>query len=276
VVSGRYADGWYDDGSESGALRTRPIRSDLAPVPFKPGEYATELSGATVTNNVAVAENPDGSTRSLGISVAAASINNGFRLWQVLYGTVIGVRWKRVAGACDFTLVIDGVPYVVTGVENVLVNEGITVTDAHGAFVVENLPDGKHIVELVIPADSVAVRAIELYGWLLERRWGYDQIPRAQTVTRNQLTTSQVAVPTSANGTPQSLRGIRKIVYTNISAGAAKVIVQLSANTIWAKSIAAGDSAELDFGAPTVLAASFNHASDTATAINFLVVGEGY
>lgn len=270
------ASGWFDDGSEAGAIRTHAVRGDLVRVPFKPGEYSTELVGATTSVNLAALQNPDYSTRALSVTVNPASIGNGFRLWQALYGSVVGVRWSRASGACDFTIMVDGVPYAVTGAEDVLVNEGVTVGDDDGQFVIENLADGRHTVEIIIPADASATRTITLYGWLLERRAGYSDPPRTQTAFQQGLTTTQTVV-TQSSSTAAALRGIRKIIYTNISASSATVTVQLGGVTNWQKTIAAGDSAELDFGAPTALSSgSFKHAASAASAINAFIIGEGY
>jgi hypothetical protein len=63
-----------------------------------------------------------------------------------------------------------------------------------------------------------------------------------------------------------------KVIYANISASPAKVIIKQGSNIIWQKTIAAGESDEFNFGAPEGLV-SVTHEASANSAINPTTIG---
>lgn len=276
--------GWEDDGSDSGVVRTRLLRGDLVEVPFRSLQFYAELAGgATATyQSTGVYSNPDGSGTGINVSVPpGVATGAGVRLWLPFSGRAFGVRWRRDrASMAAFSVAVDGqaVP-VASGLIPRLVAEGLTtqITDAQARAVTHDaLPDdGPHLAELAFVSDPGATSTVTVYGVLLDSRVGYRQLPRVgQVVSTTVLTASAVEIPAN-RGNVLTFRSLRKVIYANTTAGAITVTVKNGANTIWAKSIAANDTAELDFGgAGLAPSAAYTHQASAAASVNATVIGE--
>lgn len=278
------ASGWYDDGSESGALRTREVRGDLVPIPFDPLQYYAELVGTATAafQTTGVYSNPDGSATGINVSVPAG-LTQGARLWVPFYGQAFGVRWRRDNSATDYiSVTVDGVPVAVnTGTLPLLEAEGLTtqITDAEARAVThEHLDPGVHVAEIAVVSDPSTTQSVTLYGLLLDSRAGYRPLPRVgQVQTASTLTTSAVEIPVG-RGTALAMRAIRKVLYVNTSAAAVTVTVKNSTNTLKVLYLAAtgnaGDCGEFDPGSAIAASAAFTHQASANTAVTATVIGE--
>jgi len=276
------ANGWRDDGSESGLIRTEHVRGNLVPIPFDALQYYAELSGgATATSApTGVYSNPDGSGTGVNVSIPSGA-DAGVRLWMPFYGRGFGVRWRRDSGltATNLSVVVDGEAVGVdTGNLPHLVAEAITtqITDAEARAITHPLlpNDGPHVAEIHVIRDPSATATITLYGFLLDERAGYRPLPRvAQMLTTTVLTAAAVEIPVG-RGTALAMRAIRKVIYTNITAGPVTVTVKNGANTVWARSIPANETIEFDPGTAIAASSAFTHQASAATSVNATVIGE--
>jgi len=270
------AAGWEDDGTESGAIRVKSVRGDLVPVPFRSTYYQGDVgSGCSVSwQSQGIVTNEDGSMTGLLVSVAAG-VNAGATVWQPFYGRVLGIRFSRnpSQAPADFGVLIDGVAYPVLGpppgweaVEAVSLNEAALMVAA------DNLADGWHMAQLAFPSGG-GPRQWVLHGLLVEQRAGYRPPPRQlQLIGTAALTTTQTAIPNVYSNYPAVL-GLRGILYTNISGSAATVTVKNGSAVMWQKSLAAGDSATLDFGERLAIDSGLTHAAGANSAINATPLG---
>lgn len=273
--------GWIDDGTESGALRAAIVRGDLVPVPIRTGQYTTTQNGTSTINEVAIGveSNEDGSSAALMFS-AVAGTNQGCGIQLIAYGRVVGIRWRRDTAAANpatFTVTIDGVAYGVPTAP-LFLGQSINLTDGHCYYVVaDNLSDGPHSVGVFVNADPAGGtnRTLIVYGLLLERRAGYGPPLHIQTTTTPVVLTTSATSINRLGGTARALRGVRKILYTNTSGSPATVTFQINGTTVWQKSIAAGDSADLDFGALTAMDTTYKHLASATSAITAMLIG-GY
>ena len=274
------ADAWDDDGTESGAMRVRVVRGDVVPIPFDSGNYYAEIIGSATAaqQTTGVYTNPDGSGSSINVSVPAG-LTQGMRIWVPFYGRAFGIRWRRDTATCpNISVIVDGQAVMVaTGYSDRLTIEGLTTqmsTDAEArAMTHDHLAGGAHMAEIVIASDPSLTTTITLYGYLGDERAGYRQLPRL-----GHLFTT-VAVPTTSTeiatgrATSLNMRSVRSVVYTNTSGAAVIVTVYNNTTVLWAKSIAAGDSAVLDFGSPISATANLKHMAGAA-GVNYSVIGE--
>jgi hypothetical protein len=269
-----YASGWQDDGTESGVVRTRLVRGELVPIPIQSGTYTAIQNGSSFVqqNDTGIESNEDGTGTNITIQ-ASSGTAQGAGIQTILYGTVIGVRWRRDTSAANFSVMVDGVAYSVSATP--LYNGvSITLTDTECLMVIaQHLTDGPHSVGVYVPPDPSVTRTLQLYGFLLERRAGYLPKPRAQAVmTPVVLTTAGVEIP-HLRGTTRQLSGIRKILYCNTTAGAITVTVQINSVTCWSRSIPANETYELDFGGITATDATYKHLASANSSVTATVVG---
>jgi hypothetical protein len=257
--------------------RELPVRSsvrlgDFAKIPFRTGHYAVENTGSTASfQESGITSNEDGTDTGFNISVPNG-LNNGVRIRVPFYGRAFGIRWRRDSNACDFSVAIDGVSYgSFTGKHNYLINDSASLTDGESlVLVTDDLAEGTHYAEIVV-VSGASTNAILFYGLLLEKRVGYSEKPRAKTiVSTTAVTTSAVAIPKGSS--PNIVRTVEKIIYTNTTASAISVTVINNGSVMWQKSVPANDSIELILG--TTLLSWHTHQA-SATGVNATVIG-GY
>ena len=96
----------------------------------------------------------------------------------------------------------------------------------------------------------------------------------ADMPTVGTLTTSAVAIPKAVNAV--YYRGLWGVVYTNVHASATALVqVKNGSTVIWQASLAPKQSSTFFLPAPVTFdgsATTYNHFSDTASAVNFGVL----
>lgn len=277
--------GVVDDGTDEGSVRAALVRGELVMVPFTEGQYSVqEISGTSAATYDAASyvDNPDGSSSAIFVVLPQTTdeIRSGLKVTWVVWGTVVGVRWLR-SSAPNFSCIIDGESY---GIPNALTypESGGALTglsDAHNLCVVaRDLPDGPHVVSLVFVGSPVAQYTYAIYGYLAERRAGYRTTDRLGTIPSAAsalLSAAQNRIwPTGMGGA----KGMRKVLYFNEDNAEHTVTIKLSGNTIRTITLAAGASAELDFGLILTSSRAFSgtgsltHAADTASKVRATVI----
>lgn len=278
--------GKHDDGRD-GVVLTKIAQGELVRVPFPAltglGQAGTS-SAATLTN---LPNNPDGSYS--GISLNAAQLDSPLSVGGVayvrciVYGRVVGIRWRRISGAPDvpFTVAIDGVVYPVRNVAPRRHTQIIsTVNDHEALFVVADdlLSDGPHTVEigLASPPNGSATRSLTLYGLLVEASKGYDNYRKGGYV----YTTSGQAVTTTA--TAIGSNGVaRKFMFYNSDTTNDRLVTINSATgvvfrtlVVPATNLASGKGgyAEHDFGQSVPIDSNWKVSVDTGTTVKMFVM----
>lgn len=243
---------------------------DLVKIPFRDGQVSIHLNGSTAkTVSSHIFENEDGTGTGLNVSVPVG-LGNGVRIRLPFYGRVFGVRWRRQAGAGDFSVAIDGVPYgLFKGNHQYLENEAAGVIDGETLVVVEDsLDDGLHYAEIVVQNKEVT-NAILFFGILVSKSAGYTEIPRIPQII------DPVSLPTTTSSISiGQCRYLSEIVYSNPTSSAVTVTIEYNSKTLWHKSIPANDSVSFiprkGIGVNSILK---HYAS--ATGVNATVIG-GY
>ena len=198
-------------------------------------------------------------------------------------GTVLGVLYDPYASTSsffrDFNLVVDGVPYPCKKpVPTFWDGTSFPYDSGEHAAIVNGLPDGNHVGEILVTYDAAFANKNVFYALLVEQRAGYEPL------TRSGYFTTPAAVPFSAStaisfvasGQGSAPRGIRQVIYANTTAAAIAVTVQLGGTTIWAASVPANSATTWDLGLPVVAdptaGSSLKHQA-SATGLNFTIVG---
>lgn len=276
--------GVIEDGSPGGAVRAVLTHGDAVEVPFRTLEYYAEVNGGAgaTFQTTGLYSNPDGSGTGLSVTVPTdVTVGAGVRIWLPFYGRIFGVRWRRDAAttASGISVVVDGVAVAVTpvGLLPGLTDEGITtqISDTRARAITHRnlLDDGPHVAEITIGSVPSAVSTIMLYGYIADGRAGYQPLPRvAQVVSTTTLTASDVEIPANRS-TALAFRAIRRVLYTNITAGPITVTVKNGASIMWQASIPANNSATFDPGG-VAASAAFTHAASAAASVTATVIGE--
>lgn len=272
------ANGWLDDGSEGGAIRTREAHGPLVMVPLKTLHYYAQITGsaAATRNTSTMTSNPDGTGTNIQMQVVSGT-GNSVRIWFPFTGSAFGVYFLRATTTPDFTVVVDGEAREVKGYYDVLVTEGITQIVGSAQVVThDNLSDGEHVAEIILTGDASATKTLVFFGVLLDSNAGYQAPPRLLHNPRIvALTTADVAIPfappTSAERT---LLGIRKVFYYNSTAEAVTVTIKYLADVIWKKEVPANSTVEFDPGGVTAINNGW-YQSASATGVTATIIG-GY
>lgn len=258
-VSSGYAAAWRDDGSESGIVRTEQKRGDLVQMPFVIGSVTLSATGtatATLTNQPLPYLNLDGSGTYIRLTVSAsATLANSATAKFWITGNVFGLRYLRSA-ATPIGCMIDGVAYTITAANNADPVTNASVSNLYGAvdydLIADDLGPGRHFVELVFPAFlSGSQRVYNIFGYVADGNAGY-QKPSGQVVTLYQATLALTATTggTAQNLTlPNGIRGWRKALFCNTTAGAITVYCVYSTATsvvMWSKPVPAYDTVEFN------------------------------
>ena len=256
IVIDPQANGWRDDGTESGIVRAAIVGGNLVQVPFKEKNCSITNTGTASAFITSDNVNKDGSSSGISVILAAdADLGSGARIVFWIVGPVFGLRYNEVSGsaACDMSVNIDGINYDVPASQtrDPISNSFYSQIPAEMQYVLvsDNLGDGQHFVEIFLPSKTTATK-IFLHGFVLSSSSGVKPIePGAR------MSSAQMALTTSfanCQGTDSSLAAIRKIFFQNTTAGALIVYVKRStyAADAWSKSVAANSTEELDFGMP--------------------------
>jgi hypothetical protein len=276
------ATGWFDDGSEGGAVRAAITRGDLVMMPFRGGHFAVPNGGVTYYGG-GFLDNEDGSGSRAILSVAHGTGGSGANIIQPFYGSVFGLRWLRdsTAPTC-FSVIIDGMSYLVAGQDPRWVGDGLTVADTHSLVVIaKDLPEvpggGPHWADISVTQDSNLDRSLTLFGYLVERRAGYAKpAPRIHLNASGTLTTNPTAI-CDIGGYGQygiySTPAIRGIIYSNISLASATVTIKQGSNALATCTIAAGSTWTFDPLGPFALNATYTHQASAASSLTYMVLG---
>lgn len=270
--------GAHDDGRE-GVVLAKIAAGELVKVPFGSGAAATSgglahvIGGGSAGVQSNLASNPDGSGTGVNFSIPAG-LGQGAAWTEVLYGSTIGVRWRRNTASTNlpFGVVIDGVAYSMRNSRIHFDSVIPSSTADHEALwiVAQDLdPLIPHTVKIVGISDpyGAVVKSFLAYGWLLEASRGYKQPPRWGSIG---AAAALVASPATSALSATSV--LRKILLHNSGASTRVVSLKVGATVLKVKTLPAGTSDEIDFGVPVVLTASYTLSQDAGTDVTWAPV----
>lgn len=255
------------------------------------GSWTSYGTGGTVTLGRSEFSSAEGSDRGLAqmwvISVPGAINNVAVLRFSIPpQARKVGAGWlssSSLSGSVSVDFILDGRPYAGPDPRYRFLDDLTpqSSVEQEWHYIIENdlppVPDGRpHTLDIVVTADvaGATTQTVRVYGLLLERRLGLTEAPRvAEPITPTAVPTSSGFIASGQSGASsvRVFRGTWQIVYTNTGGSPATVTVTDNSVTAWAKSIAAGDSATLDFRTLTNIA-GWKHVA-SAAGINCTIVG---
>lgn len=246
-------------------------------------------AGATFSNNsygapigIAQACNMQTPINALGIAFA--------NLKTIIYGTRIGIQFRKSPTPPPFSVMVDGVPYDIplNNISPYFYNT-VSVNDLNNFYVIiSNLVDGPHSVLIVLPA-AAAAQTVVVQAFLGEATAGYQPVARLDALTAPAQVTDVASVIPIVDQNSFAFKGIKKILYTNTDSSPRLVTIQYQGTaataTIWtlvlaaAGSDGASKSFDLTFNgiipAGTVVGTTnpLSHLADVTAKVNFTVIG---
>lgn len=268
------ANGWRDDGTESGVIRTDAVHGNLVMVPFQAARYASQAIGATASYQRGITYNPDGSGTAINVSVPTGS--NGVRIFQLFEGSTFGLRYRAnlLTQRVDaITVSVDGVP-VTFNPEAALADLNLESSqDMYFGHTVthRDLPEGTHLAEIVLTSGP-ATRSIVLLGYLADQAAGYSPPTRFhQMVIGGAVGTSFSYV--KYGDAPEDLAAISRIAYSNSTESPITVTLSYIGSTDFATvTVPANGTAAYDFGFPTANARLVQHRA-SASGVTHVTLG---
>jgi len=281
--------GVKDDGSDEGIVKMKLEQGELIKLPINSFAVGTEIqvvlgtSGSASQSNTSFG-NGDGTASSMNMSTQVAGLGTNYSLINTLvYGKVIGVRFRRFSITPSFSVVIDGIPYdCPTYRQKPYTNNTMNISGDRESYwiVAEGLEDIQHSVSIFLYPDATVTKTLVFYGFLVEKRVGYKEFEKNDFIySSGTLTASSVVVP-STDAASQIVKSVKSIMYQNTDTLPRFVTITYN-NIVIAKIYLAasginGDSFKYDFGTGVNIGgstASLSHLADLAGKINFVTIG---
>lgn len=247
------ATGWLDDGTESGIQRVRLSHGNLVPVHFRTSNCVLQPSGtASVSLNAVNTANFDGTSTGLFCSIpGSAALGNGARIAWWFNGPVLVLRYSSHGGTLPpMSACVDGISYDIPATQGYdpITNSqfGDGPAEMQYALIADTLGTGPHFAEVFVQQTTYQ-STLYLHGYMAAESAGY--LPPEKGL---KFGSAQITVSTSYAGIysgNSALKAVKKLFFNNPTAGAVTVSVRsisTAANPFWVKSVAVGDTAELD------------------------------
>lgn len=268
------ANGWLDDGTESGAIRTR--KKSMVIIPFDSKDN-TSVVGATVNfyNSLSGSENSNGSVLSVQVNQGTT---NFFQKKFPFRGTMLGIA-RRASDNVNYTVIIDGVAYKAgAGNPNSVKpyewsTQNLYADNTYVEVIATNLPDTQHEVEIIVQGNAVSTINFNLYGIGVSRDAGYREpmqsIWRILNVT---IPTTLTAISTLST-TP--IKAVGKYCFYNSTASAVVVTVSYGGTApVFVQSVPPTSTIEWNFNPLQAIDTSLYQVSaSTASAITMTLFG---
>lgn len=274
--------GVHDDGTPEGIIRARISQGELIKVPANSLDYVRNFGGtAFLQAGFNMAYNADGSFSSINFGTNPGLNSDVAILSVVTYGKMVGVRYRRTLTTPPFSVIVDGVPYDCPAYQQLYYtdNNSSGAVEREALWIVaENLPDIAHTVKVVLTASATLSYNLVLYGMLLERRAGYTERPRLDSVlSQGVLTNANVAVSYN-DSVGYTNKGVKRLVYFNSDVAARLVTVSWNGAVIWQKSIPAGSTdyfevSNVGFCVGGLDPNTLYHKADTGAVVLFTAIG---
>lgn len=260
---------------------------DLVKVPFRTTNFMQvdgTLTYQANINNGTITDNDDGTSSGLYVSATYVTSGTGssyaastIRIRFPFYGRVLGLRLRRPASSVSVS--IDGVCYGLLSLSHPYFDaEGLSIYDEMGSYIVDNnLMDGGHVCELIMPMPASGTSFTQFFGFLAEKKAGYSDHTRELFIYSTKALSTTAIEPDGGTSSSFGGRGFKQIFYTNTTASPITVTIYNNTVQMWQKSIGANDTQAFDFGQLTGIQGfgangHITHVA-SATGINATVIG---
>lgn len=267
------ANGWLDDGTESGVIRTH--RKSVVIIPFD-SSFIQASTGASINfyNGLSGTAYSNGSVVSVQVTQGTgnyAQIKIPFR------GTMFGIA-RRSYDVINYTVMIDGVAYPAgTGNSNAIQpNEWLSQSafqdNKYVEMITNNLLDTTHEAEIIVQGIASGTLNFNLFGIAVSKDSGYrEPVPSIWRIMNVTLPTT-LATIASLSSTPISSVG--KYCFYNSTASAVTVTVSYGGTApVFVQSVPAGQTIEWNFNPLQAIDTTLYQVSASATGIQMTLFG---
>lgn len=266
------ANGWRDDGTEGGILRTESVSAGLVAVPFPTQGFVRTVAGSGIgafQSNHPM--NPDGSGNAFWMRVTGTG--QGARCFVPFRGTTLGIRYLIPAATTVISVGVDGDQVPVDLNEPEMIAESTTFVGTVGSRVTHrNLdPDVPHMAELTMVYEGVNKDAT-IYGFLLDSAAGYSPAPHRLTA-REFIAVGTTRASINIVSSAHVFGCIQSIMYHNTTGAPITITISdVNSNTLATYSVAANGTEIVDFGGCVAAARHWYHAA-SAVGVNATIMG---
>jgi hypothetical protein len=265
------ADGWRDDGSESGVVRTELARGNLVLRPLLPGEFTSYAAGSAYCQPMA----DDGGVRcgNKFVQVSAPDQSSSVRIHFLFSGKNLGfcMSTAGVLGSKNASCLIDGVAYPFPPVPRAVTDPGSSIGGGYHYYpIAEDLPDGVHQAVFALSGDpSGASQVIILYGIFVEERAGYRPVSPTAVLCNSALSavaTRQLLSTLFGGSRPSHV--FAAIHLSNVTGSDCLVTLDKAGATFWREIVPGNKTREINFPLPVGIDfANYGITCQTANAI---------
>lgn len=272
------ANGWVDDGTESGALRVKPKDMVIIPFDTEPFSQSTGASLNAFYNGLSGREYGNGSVLTMSLNIGTG---NYIRRVFTFRGAMLGICREISTSISNvpYTVVIDGVAYKAGKKSNkeVIPLQWDTQQPIQDNTFVEviatDLPDTVHQGEIIIQGNASAVTTLKVFGISVSRSAGYrEPVPAAWYLGKAALTTTLTALSSFA---AIGVKSVSKFIFYNSTGSPVTVTVSYAGtNPLFVQSVPANSTIEWSFPIPFAIDKSLYQVSASAdNAITMSVIG---
>jgi hypothetical protein len=265
------ANGWRDDGTESGALRTELTRGNLVLIPLDTHSGFIEMSASGSGNIIAVTDGLSNRTGNqwlyLQLPDANSAVSISFRFNGRALGFCLATNYSP--GTSGMTAQIDGVMHPFPPAP-VLIGDPTNHGPGYGYHyypIVDNLPDGVHQCRFTMVGADVN-QIVKLFGIFVEERVGYRPAPTSAILANSAI------VATASRQTFSALFSgnvdftyLSAIHLANVTASDCLVTLDKNNVTFWREVISANKTREINFPLPAAINYNYGITCQTANAI---------
>jgi hypothetical protein len=265
------ANGWRDDGSESGVLRTELTRGNLVLRPLPAADFSIVTAGNGICNPVA-----DGGGSRCGNQYVYISVPDAGSFVSLTFpfnGRALGICYSTTAtpGTKNATAIIDGVANPLPPAPRKVLNPADCNPGAgyHYYPVAENLLDGAHQCTFAVTGDAAGdAQVVYLYGIFVEERAGYRPVPPSAVLANSTLVTTAARQTLNALFSyNNACNYISAIHLANVSAADCLVSLDKNTATFWREIVPANKTREINFPLPAAISYNYGITCQTANAI---------
>jgi hypothetical protein len=262
------ANGWHDDGSESGVIRTALARGNLVLRPLCSADISTVTAGNGVCNPIV----DDGSVGSGNqyLFVQASDATSSVHITFQFNGRALGFCFSSTTalGSKNVSAVIDGVAYPFPPVPRMVLDPATSIPGGRHYYpIVDNLSDGVHQCTFVLIGDAIS-QAILLYGIYIEERVGYRPAPPSSVLANSALVAVNTRLTLNTLFSYNSrFNYISAIHLANVTASDCLVTLDKNNMTFWREIVAANKTREINFPLPVSINYAYGITCQTANAI---------
>ncbi|MCC6125690.1 MAG: hypothetical protein IT426_12055 [Pirellulales bacterium] len=265
------ANGWRDDGSESGVLRTELARGNLVLRPLPAADFSIVTAGSGVCNPVA-----DGGGSRCGNQYAFLSVPDAASFVGLTFsfnGRALGLCYSTTStpGTKNASAIIDGVAYPLPPAPRKVLDPADCNPGAgyHYYPVAENLADGPHQCTLAVTGDAAgAAQIVYLYGIFVEERVGNRPAPPSAALANSALVTTAARQTLNALFAYNNAANyISAIHLANVSGADCLVTLDKNSVAFWREIVSANKTREINFPLPVAISFNYGIACQSANAI---------